>query len=730
MPPSSEPSDADPVTLEVSGTTLRATDIAGHTVTFDITGWDELTPTDELTTPTDVSVTGRVSKIEHDLTNVLSLDRLDGEIECSAFETDEMDCPRIEPIDDFSVTVPTGEYVCRLGKPMEVRIRFDGTATISGNGTGSLTISFAHPTAVTLGFTSFVDFPRHGLTVEPTTGGIATALSHFSSSIETTSAERVHRNYRGYPPMVDFGTETHVPEPVRDATPDTGIDFVVPDRFSSLFIAAPLAYYLGASVSTGDLVRPLLEAPEHGVEYEFDPDRFAADATALLRRVFFFDFFASLDQVDPSTITAYEALTDAGIDIDIDVDVDGDDPIAARLAAYLEAPDDSVEDVLPGWPYRVTVEPTADYARTIPHLLYDMAVIESEPTATPTATATPTPTDSSETNVVSNVGDHADPDSASDLEFDHGPHAAGEPSSAQSLLDCRRIRGTLGDAPAPDEPHAGFTALPSAYDHRLTDLERATDDRSVAVVFADETLSESDRSSIVDRYRRRTETVSPTVSRLDDPTRDDLAECFTRGVDFLHYVGECGDREIACRDGYLSVDALECNEVGIVQLDAPATVSVAEQLVRTGSIAGVARTGTGTESIERPSTTIGELLLYGHCVATASACAAAETGRQTAVVGDGAYRYAPKWYPSNLNTIRSSTDDGLEVTSVPFPVDPVGVYWNESCFDGKRLLPSPTEYKIEPAELTEFVSEINKPLYYDDRFYWMDEQWQLTYPLR
>lgn len=127
-----------------------------------------------------------------------------------------------------------------------VNIHIDGAVEFTTRPFGSLVMSFPHPTRVTFGFRTMVDYPSHELTIEPTVDGIATGISHLPVALKTTGADRVCRNYRGYPPRLTVGEETTVPKAVRESTPETGIELFVPESVDALFAGASLAYFVGA----------------------------------------------------------------------------------------------------------------------------------------------------------------------------------------------------------------------------------------------------------------------------------------------------------------------------------------------------------------------------------------------------------------------------------------------------------------------------------------------------
>ncbi|MFC4437162.1 MULTISPECIES: hypothetical protein [Natrialbaceae] len=688
------PNDADPVSIEVTGTSLRATDIGGNSIAFDLTGWDRLSDPHGFDEPIDAVVAGRVSEIRYDFRNMVDIARLDEQsADTDAAETaDRADCV-LAAFEDERVTLPEGEYFFRFDTTLFVRLRFDGAATVSNRPGERLEISFPQPTPVTFGFKSPVDYPRHEVTVEPTTEGIATGLSHLSATIETTTADRVHRNYRGHPPLLTLGEETRVPEPVAEQTPETGIELLVPDRLAALFLGAPLAYYLGARLRPTDATAPLLRAPSVDLHYEFDGlAQFERAAPDLLRRVFFLDQMASWNDPGSPTTHEFERLEAAGVDLDHCAD----GTAAERLAAYLEFPTDPIDDVLPEWPYVMTVEPSVSNVTSLPHLLYDLAAIVLPP------------------------------ERAFDPESTTRPAPEPESTPVTELSRCRTARGTLGDV----EDAPGFSALRRAYENRLAHLEQNRVGRTVIVVFAGE--RDADRRAVAEQYVGRSVPSSTTVRRLDAPTCDELAAAFRSGGDFLHYVGRCEDGGLVCQDGVLDSADLRENDVQLFQLDAPDSRAAGVGLVESGSIAGVVRTESESTPEESPpavSTTIGKLVLSGQSLAAAHTCAVCGEDGRGLVVGDGTHRFVAKWQPSSVHVLQSTGNGSVEVTVVPFPVDPVGAYWLQDWSDAKHLTSTPIAFDVSPDELNRYLSFSNRPIFYDGRFYWMDERKQLVYPV-
>lgn len=690
--------DRSRITVDVTGTRLRATDIAGSAVTFELTGWDRIQETHSFEEPLDQKIAGRVSEIQYDLDNFIGIRRLDGSLEADSTRTPAYSQFEIAAEDDTQITLPDGEYYCRLEACVLARLKFNSEATVRHSQYGGLRISFPHPTPVTFGFATTVDYPRHELTVRPTLDGIATALSHLSASIETTTPDRAHRNYRGYPPLVSLGSDTVVPEPVRAATADTGIELRVPARLDALFPVASLAYYLGARVVPSDGVTGELIADAEGVHHQFDRsksfDRVCCD---LLARTFFLDLMVSwLDDQYP-TVTEYERLVASGVDIDHCTDAS----IAARLATYLTLDDDLIERVLPPWPYRVVVEPTPEHAPVFSHLVHDLAAVDL-----------PGGSD----------WDRTHPPGQTEDDAGAGSEASPVSESAAALLGFRPLVGYLGGAD--DGP--GFRALLCAYRNRLRFLDGDRESLTVTVVVGPDVSV--DGREICDRYTECSGTMSTIGTVLEDPTARELRAEFRSGADFLHLIGSWDEDGFQCVDDAVDPATLDENNVQLFQLDGCVSPPVAERLVETGSVAGVV-----SASERKPvtvSTIIGQLVLYDQSIATATMCATIEDPSLNAtVVGDGSHRFSGRWKPASVQAITPTESGTLDITVVPFPVDPVGAHWLGEYDVPIHLMSNPLRLELEPEQFNEHFSNNLQPVVYDGEFYWMGEQTQLINPL-
>jgi hypothetical protein len=167
------------------------------------------------------------------------------------------------------------------------------------------------------------------------------AVSTFGSALKTTSPERSYPTLRGHPPLVELGDHLRVPDGLEP--PDTGITIEVPATRQAACVAAPLAYYLGATVEPGD--RPRIVAD--GTEHRLDRHDLETGVERSLKRAFLLDCVARTEGWYRTPLAARDAVEPH---LDRDLADLYDAPLAERLAAALALPFDAVADALPAWP--------------------------------------------------------------------------------------------------------------------------------------------------------------------------------------------------------------------------------------------------------------------------------------------------------------------------------------------------------------------------------------------
>src|SRR5699024_4427803 len=129
------------------------------------------------------------------------------------------------------------------------------------------------------------------------------AASTFGSALKTYSAERSYPTLRGHPPAVKLGDELDL----NGLTPpETGVTIEVPSTYRSVFVVAPLAYYLGARVRPSETPRVRTET---GFTHSLDGALgFERSVERTLKQVFFVDCLVRTDGNSPTDLHERRAL--------------------------------------------------------------------------------------------------------------------------------------------------------------------------------------------------------------------------------------------------------------------------------------------------------------------------------------------------------------------------------------------------------------------------------------
>ncbi len=648
------------------------------------------------------------------------------------------------------VRLDADEALVASGGPVETVLRFDGPARVEpptltdGSGTGvgpaggetsepgggepsgpragtepvpRSTVRFDTPTAVTVGFRDRTANPPM-VTVPPTPAGAATALTHASSALETLGPERSHPDRRGHPPLVAFG-ERDIPAAVQRATPESGIELRLPPSLTTCALAAPLAFYLGATVRVDEgRSRPRLRAPEAGIDRALPvEDGPFADAVAdLLRRVFNLDCLARDRPAERLAGTGL--LEQVGLDPGA---VRARSP-AERLAAYLETPFERIEAELPAWPLATYVDGGTRTVRCLPHLLDRLSLVYP---------AAASELDGSSLLRRALDGFYRGPGTAL-VDGTTEPAAvpadgdgvttrsAGDVATADRLapeLRNARLHGWLADG----TPIEAFKTTPTAYRNRLAaqcDREGPLD---IAVVCNDTDMT--GERAVADIYRDRAADLEVDVTVHGSLDRYALADLLQQPCDFVHYIGHCEREGLRCRNGYLDVADLETVRARTFFLNACGSYQQGQRLVERGSVAGAV---TLTTVLDRHAATVGtafaRLLIRGVGFERALSLARQQIlmGSDYAVVGDGTYALAPAASPAVLHVSEgeSEGEGGFEVGQEVLSADATGRSHRSPFGRCDRLDGRPARVELSREETVALLRDRSLPVCYDGRLHW------------
>lgn len=463
----------------------------------------------------------------------------------------------VEPGDGRSEHPPAATIIELTTAPVKCYLRFDAGFVVDSS-EGSVRLSFDAPTTVHVGVRSFHQRPAATVSVGDDPADLATALSYFGSALKTTSPERSFPTLRGHPPLVERAGELAVPDGLD--RPETGVELAVPPRPEYLYPAAPLAYYLGATVEPAD--RPRLVAGGETFPFQESP-AFERETNRLLRRVFLLDCVARTVGLFPAKLHERRQL-EAALADPVDWESLYEAPLAERVRRYLQPRFDPVLELPSGWHLRADVAPGPEYAEFLPFVAMDLAAIRC-------ADRLPAPSTDLEPQFVSEFFRSDDADSVeADAEFVH-PADSG-------LLE----RIWIGEGYP-----LGANKLSASACRRRLGRTPETDDGSVRVDIVCNDASMSEEGAVEDIYGLR-DLLQYDVRIHYELTGSELATVLQAPTDFIHYIGHVSEEGFRCADGHFDARTLSSVKADAFLLNACRSYEQGEALLDAGCLAGVA----------------------------------------------------------------------------------------------------------------------------------------------
>ncbi|WP_255171722.1 hypothetical protein [Natrononativus amylolyticus] len=665
------------VEVTLVDTTIQAVDVTNSSVQVDTVGWDQPAPEKGLPYFVDATVSGRATELFFPHCTNAEVANADATGEFFNYSTVESDSGEPE--------LPTDSYVLRMDANIQILVRFDEAATITFSAENELTLSFEHPTSVTIGFLSLSKYPRHTVTVPPTTGGIATALTYASASVTDTEPDRAAPMSRGHPPAIEYGAES-IPEPVVAHATQTNIELYVPDELEYLFPTAPLAYYLGATVHLTTASSPYLSAPDVELHEEFSPlPSFQFEVGRLLRRVVLLDNLVRFDQYFEIDSVDVELLTS----LDFDPEWCRTASLADRLQTYLDIDYERIEPGLPPWHSLTVVEPTLDNAQALPFMLADLQQI-----------FIPGATEERGTNAI--------------------PPGTG--------VSAANPNATIGAPEAPfvgwltsNPPDGAYRPMTDAYVNKSRYLGRPETECRVILVRGrdgDRDICDSIAAVYRDEYA-----LPVDLEVHDDPSRAKISKILRSEIDLFHYLGDCEDG-LSCADGRFRLADLEQSNTKIVYLDGPASLELGRSFVERGSVAAIVHTNR-TQSAEQADfrQTFLRLLTEGVTLDRGLRYATRYGGENdAAVIGDGTTLLVRSEEIYIAPVIAAENGDGTFRVTVRTELPEIGYMYviplQSSSF---QLSGNAFEMTVDAAGFRELLGDMDTVVVHDDVLYRDDE---------
>jgi hypothetical protein len=592
--------------------------------------------------------------------------------------------------------IGTRKRVSEVGGPIHVEsgvtavLAFEGSATVVERSTG-IDVSFADTRSVRLGFHREGSRNDRTITIPGTPEGVATALTHASVAHATASPDRSNPATRRNPPRIERGEAIDVPDEIRSERVETGIELRVPPDLGSLFVLAPLAYYLGARVTVASRDAALLWAPDAGVRRELSSlPRLQADAASLLYRTVALDCLLNRARKE-SDGRAKRRLAAVGIDPEAIAGA----PIEHRLAAYLDAPFREIEQDLPAWHLSVYATPTPEHVTALPYVLDRLAFVYL-----PDATSLP-----EKERLQRSLED-----------FYRTPDDAPTVDPILPDLNRGRLHAWLADGVAID----AFRLLPETYANRRS--RPASDDGKTTVTLVindDEMYPEANAVRRIYRNQSDDPGVELRIERWLD--RDALAAALRRPTDLFHYIGHCDRSGFRCVDGHLDAENVDHSGARVFFLNACGSYHQGVSLVEAGSVAGAVTLRPVLDGqAKRVGTAFARLLTRGFAIERALRIASRRTimNKDYAVVGDGTYALNGSESSNRAVARVSRTGERFRVRVEHGSADSTTTYRSSLLGEGVCLSGSERSTSMSRAELCSFLQESIVPTVYGGRYYW------------
>jgi len=565
-----------------------------------------------------------------------------------------------------------------------VHVQFDGPASLRATDEEIVvSLSATQRVAVGVGEENSVGPTR--IQVPESVDGLATGLSHLSVAHHTLSPSRSSPGQRGHPPILTTGGSTDIPAPIRENKPDTGIELTLPPSVDSLFVAAPLAYYLGADVTVGDRERAVLTADGTDVHHEFAPlPAFQEEVAGMVRRLFYLDCLTR--RMNPERDPALLELCS------LDPEAVRSLGPAGRLERYLDTPTAAVDEAVPDWHLSTHTKPSLSRARCLSFLMDKLSL------------------------VYLSDGSELDRGELLDRTLDDTYLTRGT-ASATGMVEPSGGAGKVHGWLAPGTPIDAFKTTQTAYENRYRYRERTSDRLQLSVVLNETEMAE-ERQAVADLYAAADLPMDVTVN--DGLSTAELATVFESKNDFVHFIGHCESDGLRCPDGTLSMASLSESRTQTFFLNACGSYEQGLNLVEKGSVAGAV---TFTDVLDSHAAMVGtafaRLLSNGFSIQRALQLARRRImmSKDYAVVGDGTYALLPG--PTDPVVVKlADAETGYDVRCEVLTPQGAGESYRLP-FDGRAALNgTEADLTVDTETLLETLRANSLPVVYEGEFHW------------
>ncbi|WP_227376180.1 hypothetical protein [Haladaptatus halobius] len=627
---------------------------------------------------------------------------------------------------DSREKLAAAEYCIELHAPIKLSLFVESEVTVT-SALERVAFDFGAETTVRVGARSYHERPADTVRTTADAEDVMAAISTFGSALKTTSPERSFPTLRGHPPAIELGDRLEIPD--RLTPPDTGIHIEIPPERERVYVVAPLAYYLGATVVPGERSRIVTDS---GFEHSLDADRgFDAEVERVLKQVLFFDCLVRTEGLYPVELHERRAV-EGNVELPL-ADL-YDESLSERLDAYLSVPFDAVRDAVPTWRLSMSVTPEADNVALLPYLVDELAVVQRATAGTSGRTRATTP---------SYVDEFVRSGESSRSASFARPAELTRSTEFGRSMDVRRGREEIDEpyvAPAETDaleqawlgigrPFGANKLLRSAFDHRW---ERTASDGDIDIDIVcndDRMRAEYDHD---DRalYGQRDE-LPFDVTVHENLTTSALERLLASETDFLHYIGHIDERGFVCADGTLDARSLDETGVETFFLNGCNSYRQGFGLVENGSVGGIVTHGdVGNDGAIAIGRQVARLLNAGFSLRSALAVVGEHrlVAKQYTVIGDGSVEVAQSEssFPALYRLHTDGTDDEYRVKITTYPTADRGIgslyvpYLDDvdSYFLAGGAIP---EFSVSAAELIYLFQLEQLPVFFDGELRWSTE---------
>ncbi|NHX38501.1 MULTISPECIES: caspase family protein [Haloarcula] len=601
-----------------------------------------------------------------------------------------------------SETLPADDYVLDPLTQIKTYMRVEDAEVEVTVDSDRTRIEFDAPTDLLIGARSQHDRPAATVTTTEQPADVMAAVETFGSALKAHDPERSYPTLRGHPPALEIGDTLDIPADID--SPDTGVTLELPPDLASIFVAAPLSYYLGASLVPASEPRLTTDT---GFTYSLDTARgFESEVGRTLKRLFFLDCVTRTEgfhQIDLHERAAIEPY------VDLDFQSLYQQQLAEQVATYLQVPYDVIEDHIPKWRLTTHIDPVPANAEQLPYVVDDLAIVRTHQQQRLNQASVPAEAEAEFTrdDVITRA---ASSDAAT------GPTETDyvEPQAEDSLE-----QAWIGDS----IPIGASKLTKAAFEHRL-DRDTNAEDITIRVVQNDARMDEE--RQLVDEVYGTRDDLPFDVTVHDDLTTAELRTVLTTDAEFFHYIGHTEHDGFVCRDGKLDVTTLDSVGVDTFLLNACNSYNQGLSLVEKGAIGGIV---TLNEVLNDGAVRIGEsvarLLNCGFPLRAALTIARGESilGGQYIVVGDGGVTVTQtNGGMPNLLEIQP-TETGYTVEMNVYSTDDKALgaimFPHITRSENHYLVPGEIDtFNVSKEELTEFLQMQQIPVRNDGDLYW------------